>query len=49
MSVFRLRRNTAIGTVITRTEMSDQAVLRDFDTTEPLATLPKGLRPDWVG
>ncbi|HVZ09263.1 molybdopterin-binding/glycosyltransferase family 2 protein [Rhodopila sp.] len=26
-------------------EMGDDAVLRDFDTTEALATLPKGMRP----
>jgi molybdenum cofactor cytidylyltransferase len=26
-------------------EMADDAVLRDFDTTESLATLPKGMRP----
>jgi molybdenum cofactor cytidylyltransferase len=30
-------------------EMADDAVLRDFDTTESLATLPKGMRPEGVG
>ena len=30
-------------------EMADDAVLRDFDTTELLATLPKGMRPEGVG
>jgi molybdenum cofactor cytidylyltransferase len=30
-------------------EMADDAVLRDFDTTESLATLPKGMRPQGVG
>ena len=29
-------------------EMADDAVLRDFDTTESLATLPKGMRPEGV-
>ena len=27
-------------------EMADDAVLRDFDTTESLSTLPKGMRPE---
>lgn len=27
-------------------EMADDAVLRDFDTTESLASLPKGMRPE---
>ena len=27
-------------------EMADDAVLRDFDTTESLTTLPKGMRPE---
>jgi molybdenum cofactor cytidylyltransferase len=30
-------------------EMADDAVLRDFDTTESLATLPRGMRPEGVG
>ncbi len=30
-------------------EMADDAVLRDFDTTESLTTLPKGMRPEGVG
>lgn len=30
-------------------EMADDAVLRDFDTTESLATLPPRLRPEGVG
>jgi molybdenum cofactor cytidylyltransferase len=30
-------------------EMADDAVLRDFDTTESLATLPARLRPEGVG
>ena len=29
--------------------MADDAVLRDFDTTELLTTLPKGMRPEGVG
>ena len=29
-------------------EMADDAVLRDFDTTESLTTLPKGMRPEGV-
>jgi len=31
--------------VVCEVEMADDAVLRDFDTTESLATLPKGMRP----
>ncbi len=31
--------------VVVEAEMADDAVLRDFDTTESLATLPKGMRP----
>jgi molybdenum cofactor cytidylyltransferase len=30
---------------VAEVEMGDDAVLRDFDTTESLATLPKGMRP----
>ena len=30
-------------------EIDDDAVLRDFDTAESLATLPKGMRPEGVG
>lgn len=30
---------------VVESEMADDAVLRDFDTTESLATLPKGMRP----
>jgi molybdenum cofactor cytidylyltransferase len=30
-------------------EMADDAVLRDFDTTESLTTLPKNMRPEGVG
>ena len=30
---------------VVEVEMADDAVLRDFDTTESLATLPKGMRP----
>lgn len=30
---------------VVEAEMADDAVLRDFDTTESLATLPKGMRP----
>jgi molybdenum cofactor cytidylyltransferase len=29
-------------------EMADDAVLRDFDTTESLTTLPRGMRPAGV-
>ena len=35
--------------VVAEVEMADDAVLRDFDTTESLATLPKGMRPEGVG
>ena len=34
--------------VVAEVEMADDAVLRDFDTTESLATLPARLRPDFV-
>jgi molybdenum cofactor cytidylyltransferase len=30
-------------------EMADDAVLRDFDTTESLGTLPSRLRPEMIG
>jgi molybdenum cofactor cytidylyltransferase len=30
---------------VAEVEMADDAVLRDFDTTESLTTLPKGMRP----
>ncbi len=33
---------------VAEVEMADDAVLRDFDTTESLETLPARLRPDWV-
>jgi len=35
--------------VVAEVEMADDAVLRDFDTTESLATLPKGMRPEGAG
>jgi molybdenum cofactor cytidylyltransferase len=35
--------------VVCEVEMADDAVLRDFDTTESLTTLPKGMRPVGVG
>jgi molybdenum cofactor cytidylyltransferase len=35
--------------VVCEVEMDDDGVLRDFDTTESLATLPKGMRPVSVG
>lgn len=35
--------------VVAEVEMADDAVLRDFDTTEALATLPQRLRPEGVG
>lgn len=35
--------------VVAEVEMADDAVLRDFDTTEALATLPQRLRPAGVG
>jgi len=34
--------------VVAEVEMADDAVLRDFDTTESLSTLPKGMRPPGV-
>ncbi len=34
---------------VAEVEMSDDAVLRDFDTTESLSTLPQRLRPEGVG
>jgi molybdenum cofactor cytidylyltransferase len=34
---------------VAEVEMADDAVLRDFDTTESLATLPNRLRPEGVG
>jgi molybdenum cofactor cytidylyltransferase len=34
---------------VSEVEMADDAVLRDFDTTESLATLPRGMRPEGVG
>jgi molybdenum cofactor cytidylyltransferase len=33
---------------VCQVEMADDAVLRDFDTTESLTTLPKGMRPEGV-
>jgi len=35
--------------VVAEVEMADDAVLRDFDTAEALATLPQRLRPEGVG
>jgi molybdenum cofactor cytidylyltransferase len=35
--------------VVAEVDMADDAVLRDFDTTEALATLPHRLRPEGVG
>jgi molybdenum cofactor cytidylyltransferase len=35
--------------VVSEVEMADDAVLRDFDTTESLATLPQRLRPETIG
>jgi molybdenum cofactor cytidylyltransferase len=35
--------------VVAEVEMGEDAVLRDFDTTESLATLPRGMRPEGVG
>lgn len=35
--------------VVAEIEMADDAVLRDFDTTESLATLPRGMRPEGMG
>jgi molybdenum cofactor cytidylyltransferase len=34
---------------VTEVEMADDAVLRDFDTTDSLATLPQRLRPETIG
>jgi molybdenum cofactor cytidylyltransferase len=34
---------------VTEVEMADDAVLRDFDTTDSLATLPQRLRPEPIG
>jgi molybdenum cofactor cytidylyltransferase len=34
---------------VVEVEMADDAVLRDFDTTESLATLPQRLRPELIG
>jgi molybdenum cofactor cytidylyltransferase len=34
---------------VSEVEMADDAVLRDFDTAESLATLPQRLRPEGVG
>jgi molybdenum cofactor cytidylyltransferase len=34
---------------VAEVEMADDAVLRDFDTTESLATLPQRLRPEHIG
>ncbi len=34
---------------VVEVEMADDAVLRDFDTTESLATLPPRMRPEGVG
>ena len=31
---------------VTEVEMADDAVLRDFDTTESLTTLPPRMRPE---
>lgn len=33
---------------VAEVEMADDAVLRDFDTTDSLATLPRGMRPEGV-
>jgi molybdenum cofactor cytidylyltransferase len=35
--------------VVAEVEMADDAVLRDFDTTESLNTLPQRLRPETIG
>ncbi len=35
--------------VVAEVEMADDAVLRDFDTTDSLATLPQRLRPETIG
>ena len=34
---------------VTEVEMADDAVLRDFDTTESLNSLPQRLRPEAIG
>jgi molybdenum cofactor cytidylyltransferase len=34
---------------VVEVEMADDAVLRDFDTTESLSTLPQRLRPETIG
>jgi len=34
---------------VVEVEMADDAVLRDFDTTESLTTLPQRLRPEPIG
>ncbi len=34
---------------VAEVEMADDAVLRDFDTTESLSTLPQRLRPETIG
>lgn len=34
---------------VAEVEMADDAVLRDFDTTESLATLPQRMRPETIG
>jgi molybdenum cofactor cytidylyltransferase len=34
---------------VTEMEMADDAVLRDFDTTESLNSLPQRLRPEPIG
>ena len=33
---------------VAEVEMADDAVLRDFDTTESLATLPPKMRPEGI-
>ena len=35
--------------VVAEVEMADDAVLRDFDTTDSLSTLPQRLRPETIG
>jgi molybdenum cofactor cytidylyltransferase len=35
--------------VVAEVEMADDAVLRDFDTTDSLATLPARMRPEGIG
>ena len=34
---------------VSEVEVADDAVLRDFDTTESLATLPQRMRPEMIG